>query len=290
MTESPPSRTVPVVVLSVGGMEPQGGRPTRSLLRAARFVRKILPLQLVGILAIVAIWTAVVVSGLVASRLLPSPAQIVEHIELLATKGYRGTPLATHVLASVERTTIGFSLAVIFGIPVGLAMGRYRVLGALFGPVLAVLRPIPPIAFIPLAVLYLGLGEASKIVLIFLAPFMFIALNAEAGVRSVPSILIRAGQMLGYSPRQLFTRVIFPGSLPSIMSGVRTGAAVAWALVVAAELIAAQEGLGYMVASAGNFFDIRTVYAGIVIIGLIGFLVDTVARMIEERVLHWRGQ
>lgn len=290
MTSNPPTQAVD------GNQPASEGRLTPGLeappaeTRAIRFFRGRVPLELIGIVVILGVWTVVVATGLASSRLLPSPLQVVEHTWLLATDGYRGTPLMEHILASVQRTTIGFSLAVVFGIPLGLAMGRYQSVASLFGPVLALLRPIPPIAFIPLAVLYLGLGEPSKIVLIFLAPFMFIALNAEAGVRSVPSILVRAGQMLGYSQRQLFLRVIFPGSLPSIMSGVRTGAAVAWALVVAAELIAAQEGLGYMVASAGNFFDIRTVYSGIAVIGIIGFLVDYVMRKIEHRVLHWRGK
>lgn len=255
-----------------------------------RFLKRTIPLELVGIVLILGAWTLVVASGMVSQRLLPSPLGIVEHTWQLATEGYRGDPLTTHVWASIRRTAIGFSLAVVTGVPAGLAMGRYKPLAAFFGPILALLRPIPAIAWIPLAVLYLGLGEASKIVLIYMAPFMFIVLNAEAGVRSVPAILIRAGQMLGYTRRQLFVHVIFPGSLPSVMSGIRTGAAVSWALVVAAELIAARTGLGYMVASAGNFFDIETVYSGIALIGIIGFSLDTAARKVEEKVLHWRGR
>lgn len=223
-------------------------------------------------------------------RWLPSPIEIVQHMWVLMTEGYRGTSLIIHALVSIRRTAIGFLLAIALGVPLGLAMGRSRTLGELLGPIFSLLRPIPPIAFIPLAVLYLGLGEASKVVLIFLAPFLFIVLNSEAGVRTVPHILIRAGEMLGLSNRQLFTRVVLPGAMPSILIGIRTGAAVSWALVVAAELLSAQEGLGYMVASAGNFFDLKSVYVGIILIGIIGFALDVVARAVERRLLHWQGQ
>lgn len=261
-------------------------RPRRRPVRALNRV----PLGLAGLLGLLALWVIAVEGGLVEEKWLPGPDDLIAHIWALITDGYRGTPLATHVLVSIRRTAIGFCLAVAAGVPIGLAMGRYRPIGALLGPAFALLRPIPPIAFIPLAVLYLGLGEGSKILLIFLAPFMFIVLNAEAGVRAVSSSWVRAGQMLGFSRRQMFTRVILPGSLPSIMVGVRTGAAVSWALVVAAELISAQEGLGYMVASAGNFFDLETVYAGIFLIGIIGFLLDIAARAAEKRLLHWQGR
>lgn len=248
------------------------------------------PLGWIGIVAVLAIWSAVTLTGLVSSRILPSPVDLVSHGWKLAVDGYRGTPLLEHVLVSVRRTAIGFLLAIVIGVPLGLAMGRLRRVGEILGPIFALLRPIPPIAFIPLAVLYLGLGEESKIVLIFLAPFMFIVLNAEAGVRSVSVSWIRAGEMLGFSQRRLFTHVILPGSLPSVMVGVRTGAAVSWALVVAAELISAQAGIGYMVASAGSFFDLKTIYVGIIVIGLIGFLLDVGVRAIEKRLLHWQGK
>jgi NitT/TauT family transport system permease protein len=216
--------------------------------------------------------------------------ELASHAKSLMVDGYRGVPLAVHAFASIGRTLLGFSCAVLVGVPVGLAMARFNWVRNLFGPVIAFLRPIPPIAFIPLAVLYLGLGELPKVALIFMAAFMFVVLNAEAGVRSVPILLIRAGQMLGYSQRQLFTHVILPGSLPSIMAGIRTALAVSWALVVAAELIAAQQGLGYMVASAGNFSDLPTVYVGIAVIGAIGFVLDVAARAAERRLLHWQGK
>jgi ABC-type nitrate/sulfonate/bicarbonate transport system permease component len=249
-----------------------------------------LGLGALSLLGLLILWFAVSALQPPDQRWLPSPVEIVQHMWALVIDGYRGTSLIVHVLVSIRRTAIGFLLAIVLGVPLGLAMGRSRTLGELLGPIFSLLRPIPPIAFIPLAVLYLGLGEASKVVLIFLAPFLFIVLNSEAGVRTVPHILIRAGEMLGLSNRQLFTRVVLPGAMPSILIGIRTGAAVSWALVVAAELLSAQEGLGYMVASAGNFFDLKTVYVGIILIGVIGFALDVAARAIERRLLHWQGR
>ena len=243
-----------------------------------------------GLLILLALWIAVTYGGMVSPQMLPTPTDLLAHAKLLAVEGYRGTGLWGHTLASVGRTLTGFICAVALGVPIGLGMARFKWLEATLGPIVAFIRPIPPIAFIPLAVLYLGLGELAKIVLIFTAAFMFVVLNAEAGFRSVPVLLLRAGQMLGYSERRLFTHVILPASLPSVMAGVRTALAVSWALVVAAELIAAQQGLGYMVSSAGNFSDLKTVYVGIIIIGIIGFLLDWGARQVERRLLHWQGR
>lgn len=243
-----------------------------------------------SLVVLIATWTLVSTLGLVSQTFLPSPMALARHTWVLLNDGYRGTPLLVHLGVSMRRTAIGFLLAVGSGVPLGLAMGHYRRVGAALSPIFALLRPIPPIAFIPLTVIYFGIGETSKIVLIFLAPFMFIVLNVESGVRSVSTTWIRAGEMLGYSRRQIFTHVIFPGSLPSIMVGVRTGAAVSWALVVAAELISAQSGVGYMVASAAQFFDLQTVYVGIILIGLVGFALDLAVRAVERRLLHWQGK
>lgn len=262
--------------------------PTRISPRARRRIS--VPVGALGLLTLLAVWVVVTETDLVNTTWLPSPVEIIQHAWELTVNGYRGTSLIEHLLVSVRRTAIGFSLAILFGVPIGLAMGHFRLFGKLLGPIFAILRPIPPIAFIPLAVLYLGLGEASKIVLIFLAPFLFIVLNAEAGVRSISVSWLRAGQMLGFSGSQLFGRVVFPGSLPSIMVGIRTGAAVSWALVVAAELISAQVGIGYMVASAGSFFDLKSIYVGIAVIGIVGFALDIAVQAIEKKLLHWQGK
>jgi len=244
----------------------------------------------VGFVLLLAIWSGLTYSHAVPDKYLPSPTGLLAHFIDLAQNGFNGVPLWQHVLASVTRTLTGFLLGVLFGIPIGLAMGYYKPVGELLGPIFAFVRPIPPIAFIPLAVLYFGIGEASKIILIFFAVFLFVVLNTHAGVKSVSRTLIRAGRNLGFTHIQLFRYVIFPGAMPSVMAGVRTGLAISWALVVAAELIAAQSGIGYMIETAGNFFHLDTVFVGIVLIGAIGLAMDQTILLVQGRVLHWQGR
>jgi NitT/TauT family transport system permease protein len=245
---------------------------------------------LVGPGIVFAVWCGLTYGGVVDRESLPAPSDLAGNFVDLATKGYLGVPLRQHVWASVSRTLIGFALAVIIGAPLGLAMGYYRWVDRALRPILSFLRPIPPIAYIPLAVLYLGLGELSKIALIFFASFIYVTINAEAGARSVPEILLRAARSLGLNPLQVFRRVVLVSALPSLFAGLRVALGVSWAVVVAAELLAAQSGLGYMIRNAANFFDLGTIYIGIVIIGIIGFLLDTLVITVQRRLLHWQGK
>jgi len=142
----------------------------------------------------------------------------------------------------------------------------------------------------PTAILFFGIGEFPKVLLIFLTSMLYIILNTSAGVLSVPQELIRVGLNLGLTRLQLFRSVMFPASLPYVMTGIRTATAVSWALVVAAELVAAQEGLGYMVMDAATFFRVADVYISIGIIGAIGLALELVEGLVEAHVLHWRGR
>jgi len=244
----------------------------------------------IGIVVIAALWCGLTYGGVVAPNYLPSPSALWSHFLSLASNGYHGVPLYDHIAASLRRTLIGYLIALLAGVPVGLVMGYYSAMSDVLAPVFSFLRPIPPISFIPLAVLYLGIGETSKIVIIFVAAFLFVVLNTETGVRSVPQDLLRVGQNLGLSRAQLFRHVILPGALPSILTGARVALSISWALVVAAELLAAQSGLGYMIVTAGNFFDLPTVYVGIILIGILGVLMDSVVLIVQRRMLHWQGK
>jgi ABC-type nitrate/sulfonate/bicarbonate transport system permease component len=240
--------------------------------------------------AILLVWWAVTALGLVTPFVLPSPAELVREVHVLATRGYAQKPLSTHVLASVARTLVGLGAGLAVGIPLGLWMGMNRTVSAVLSPVFAFLRPIPPIAFIPLMILYFGIGEFSKLVLIFMAALYYVVLNTAAGVAAVPADLISAGRNLGLTRVQLFRHVIFPAALPSVMTGARTATAISWAIVVAAELIAAQAGLGFMVMDAATFFRVPDVYVGIGIIGLIGVALEAATRALERSLLHWQGR
>ncbi len=230
------------------------------------------------------------VFGWVKPMVLPPPETILAELGNLLRSGYVGTPLWEHLQASLFRTFSGLGLGIVLGIPLGLLVGYNPIVSAIVSPFLAFLRPIPPIAFIPLMILYFGIGEFSKVFLIFMAAFWYVVLNTSSGVKSVPNDLLRAGRNLGLSQAQLFAHVILPASMPYIVTGVKTATAVSWAIVVAAELIAAQAGLGYIIMDAATFFRVVDVYIGIAMIGVIGVILEGVTTAIEDRLLHWRGK
>ena len=226
----------------------------------------------------------------ISTKFLSSPVGIAEEFVTLLQSGYVGTPLWQDFAASLGRTFTGFVLSAVVAIPIGLWMGLNPWVRAVLAPLFNLMRPVPAIALIPLLVLWFGIGETSKIVVIFLASFLYVVLNTSAGVATVPEGLIRAAVNLGASRAQLFRHVIFPASLPSIMTGLKTGLAVSWAVVVAAELIAAQKGLGYMIEDAATFYRIKDVYVGVILIGVIGLLMNASLEALERRALHWSGK
>jgi NitT/TauT family transport system permease protein len=262
-----------------------GGSPRHEAMSRGR-------LRLVSALAVLgafALWAAVTGTGLVSREAIPSPVDLAVEFAVLLKTGYSGSPLWAHVLASMARTLIGLVFAIIVGVPLGLLIGYSKTVSAALEPFMSVLRPMPAIAFIPLVILYFGIGEFSKIVLIFFTSMLHMVLHASAGVRAVPRELLRVAHNYALSGTQLFRRVILPASLPHILTGIRTTTAISWALVVAAELVGAQQGVGYMIMDAATFFKIADIYIGLVLIGVIGFVLEAIVRQIENRLLHWRG-
>lgn len=247
-------------------------------------------LSVAAVLAVLALWIVVSALGWTDADKLPPPRRLARAMLELFRDGYQGTSYWTHIGASLFRTSTGYAAAAALGIPVGLLVGRNRFAEALLRPFLGFMRPIPPIAFISLFIFYFGIGEPSKISLIFMTSLWYVILNTAAGVKAVPEDLVRAGQTLGFSDRQIFTRIVFPASLPHILTGLRVALALSWALVVAAELIAAQAGLGFLIMDASMFFRIPEVYIGIVTIGIIGLILELALSGAEERILHWRGK
>ena len=240
------------------------------------------------VLVVLVLWTAITNLLPVSEMVLPSPQTIIEHFRTLLTDGYGGEPLWNHIVASLLRTLTGFFLGIGVAIPLGLWVGYSPTMNAICMPMLGFIRPIPPIAFIPLVILWFGIGEVSKILLIFAASFNFTVLASAAGMRAVPEQLIRAGVNLGLNKRQLFTSVMLPAAMPHIFTGIKTSIAVSWAVVVAAELIAAQSGLGFMIEDAGTFFRTPEVLIGVSLIGAIGLLFEVIVSLLERRVLHWQ--
>lgn len=219
------------------------------------------------------------------ATLLPDPIQVAMGFVELAERGL----LLRYIVASLFRVTWGFLMAALIGIPAGLAIGWYRRSEMALNPLLQILRPISPLAWTPISILWFGVGDAAAIFLIFLASLLPLVLTAVSAVESIPAVYINAGRNFGLSPASLVYRVLYPAVIPRLIIGLRITLGVAWLVVVAAEMIAVNSGLGFLIVdarNAGNRYDL--VVAGMVSIGLIGLLLDTGMRSLEGiRSLRW---
>jgi len=213
------------------------------------------------------------------STLFPRPLDVGKGLVELVQQGL----LFKYIVASLFRVTWGFALAVLVGVPFGLMLGWFRRAHEAFNPLIQAFRPISPIAWIPVAILWFGVSDAAPIFLIFLASVFPITVSAAAAVKSVPTVYLRGAQNFGLRPSQLIRRVILPATLPQILTGLRIALGVAWLVVVAAEMIAVNSGLGYLIIdarNAGKRYDL--VVAGMVMIGVIGWLLDLLMRQVER--------
>ncbi|OLZ11743.1 ABC transporter permease [Sulfobacillus thermosulfidooxidans] len=239
---------------------------------------------------VILVWWLISALHWVSSTALPSPGSVFHDFISVATIGYSGVPLLTSTLYSLGRITAGFLAAVVVGIPLGFWMASSDWVFLAIDPLLQFLRPIPPLAYIPVMIVWFGIGETSKVILIFFCTIPIIIISAMSGVKSAQETRIRAAQCLGANKRQLFRYVILPSALPEIFTGMRVGIGIAWTCLVAAEMIAASKGLGWMIEAAGNELQIGVVFVGIVIIGLLGYGMELVIRRIEHRVTPWKGK
>ncbi len=240
--------------------------------------------------ALVAIWWAVTAFGLIEPLFLPPPSAVLQKGWLLATSGYMESTLWQHLGASLGRIGLGLLIAVLTAIPVGIAIGRNRIAQGILDPLIEFYRPIPPLAYLPLIVIWCGIGELSKVLLIYLAIFAPIAIATATGVRTVDPAKLRAAQSLGATRSQLIRHVILPSALPDILTGIRIGLGVGWSTLVAAELIAATSGLGFMVQSAAQFLVTDVVILGILVIAVIAFALEMSLRALQRRLVPWHGQ
>ncbi|MCI1013295.1 ABC transporter permease subunit [Herbaspirillum sp. C7C2] len=200
------------------------------------------------------------------------------------------TPLAQHVLISLSRVMAAFLLAVVTAVPVGLAMGTSRLVRGIADPIIEFYRPLPPLAYLPLIVIWLGIDESAKVTLIYLACFAPLAMASKAGVRSVAIEQINAARSLGASNWQVIRMVVFPAALPEILTGMRIAVGFGWTTLVAAEMVAATAGIGQMVLNASNFLRTDIVIMGIIVIGVLAYLIDLLMRKMEEKLIPWKGK
>ncbi|MGW7566775.1 ABC transporter permease [Streptomyces tendae] len=260
---------------STAGAAKSASESSRSRLRG-------LPLALnaVSVALGIAIWWALASAGFK----LPTPPEVVDRASTLISDG----TLADDALASLTRVLIGFALGTAVAVPVGFLMGWYGILRGLIEPWIQFFRTIPPLAIIPLAVVAMGIDETPKIFVIFLAAFLACVISTFQGVVNVDRTLINAARVLGAGDVTIFARVVVPASTPFILVGMRVGLGSAWATLVAAELIAAQEGLGYRMQNAQLYYDLPTIFVGLISIGILGLLMDRVLLLAERRLTRWQ--
>jgi sulfonate transport system permease protein len=248
--------------------------------------RKIIHLlQYVSLSAVIlAVWQMASNLGYIKPLILPPPSQVAMTFWDLLQSG----AMARHVGISVLRVLEGFAIAAVLGLGLGIAIGLSRTLDRMSDLIIQVVKPIPPIAWIPLAILWFGIGEESKVYIIFLGAFFPIIINTIDGIRQTDHKLVEVARILEV-PRFKFVRqVVIPGAFPAIMTGIRVGLMVAWMCVVAAELIAASSGIGYLIMDARQLSQSDVVLVGMITIGVIGKLMDSLIKRLEQRLIGWK--
>ncbi|MFZ1427652.1 MAG: ABC transporter permease [Geminicoccaceae bacterium] len=229
-------------------------------------------------------WTLVRAAGLVSPTLLPSPAQVFAQGWSLAATG----ELWQHVLASTMRVVAGVLIGTSLALPVGFLLGRLPTARHAFEPLLNFFRALPPIALIPLVIVYFGIGESAKLIVLSLAAFFAAVIVLYDGIAQLQPIYVQVARTLGASEREVFTRVVLPLTVPHLLTALRLALGVTWATLVAAELIAAQTGLGAMIQIAASFFQLETIFLGIICIGITALLMDRGLQHVSRRLLHWQ--
>lgn len=264
------------------------------------------------VVAILGTWWLVTQLGLVRPLFLPAPEMVISKFARIACTehyferlsvavgvmaeveakchGFSDHALHEHILWSLYRVFGAFALATAAAIPVGISMGMSRHARGVFDPLIEFYRPIPPLAYLPLMIVWFGIGESGKLFLIFLACFAPIAISTRAGVRSVSIEQIHAAYSMGASHRQVLRHVVLKGALPEILTGMRVAIAFGWTTLVAAEMVAAKAGIGVMVLNASRFLATDIVFLGIIVIGAIAFGFDLVMRRIERSLVPWKGK
>ena len=247
-------------------------------------------LGLLSVLGMVAGWWAICATGAVRADLLPSPLDVWRAFVEVTQDGYRGTTLWGNAGSTLGRLLSGFVLATIAGVPLGLWMGSNRVAHAAVDWAIQFMRPLPPLSYMILLILWLGTGDLSKSALLFLTAFPIIVASAAAGVRGVKQQRIQVARALGASRAQVFSHVILPSALPMVFTGLQIALAAAFSTVVSAELLAATDGLGWMVISASTFLRNDIIILCILILGILGVTLAATLRAADRWAIHWRGR
>ena len=284
MTEGISNRRLPLSApRPARGSGATPGRPAR---RRARGL-----VGLATVLALILAWYLLTdVAGVLDRQRFPSPTDVLGAARQIALKGYAGGTLALQAAYSLRLVVLGFLAAAATGVPLGLAMGLSRRIEAFVNPAFLLVRPIPPLAWIPLAIVWLGLGDAAKVLVIWFAAFVPSVINAHAGVRSVEPVLVAAARVHGASEGQILREVLIPGAMPMIFTGLRLSLQASWTTLVAAELVGAFFGLGRVLINAYRDINPAMIAVAMITVGLLGALTTKALELAERRVLKWRAR
>ena len=248
-------------------------------------------ISVITIVALFALWWVATHLGWIRDLFLPTPERVLKSFaDAWGGDIQGGKPLSEHFWWSLFRVFAAFVLACVTAVPAGIAMGVSRIARGMLDPPIEFYRPLPPLAYLPLIVIWFGIDETAKIVLIFLACFAPLAMAARAGVRGVSIEQINAAYSMGASEAQVIWHVVIPAALPEILTGMRIAIGFGWTTLVAAEMVAATAGLGQMVLNASNFLRTDVVIMGIVVIGGVAYLFDLLMRYVERLLVPWKGK
>lgn len=251
-------------------------------------------LSLASFAAMLLFWTAITGSGLwkpiVDPVFLPSPLAVLQAFQKLLNTGYQGKSLLHHFLISLMRFGLAFSFCIFVGVPIGLLMGMNASARAVLDPPIETTRPIPKLALLPLFIIWFGIGELSKTIVIIAALFPLMSISAMQAVRSVSIRKIQAAESLGASRWTIFRRVVLPASLPGIFTGIRMSVGVGVTMLVGAEMVATSDGIAWMALSAADFIQTDIVLVGVLIMAAMGYSLDRLCRLLEARLVHWSGK
>lgn len=243
-----------------------------------------LTIRTASLIGFFVVWHLITLTGFFTPVLLPSPIAVWEAFWAMLTGG----TLLPHVLASLERAAKGFLLAIVIGVPLGIACGWNRRLNAVIEPIVELFRPIPVLAMLPLAILWFGIGEQSKLFLITFGAFFPIFVNTLSGVRYVDPIFVQAAESLGASRSQIFRRVVLMAAMPDIVVGLRLGLGFSFLTLVAAEMIASTRGLGYLIVDTQLTFQTDKTLVATLMLGFLGYFMSSLLLLVERRLLRWK--
>ncbi len=247
-------------------------------------------ISLLSVLVILLVWAVIAGLKIFPEYFIPSPSSVFRAFLDIAVNGYRGGTLLQHLGDSLFRVISGFVLACFAAIPLGMLMGYSRKIKAVFDPIVEFYRPLPPLAYYTILVIWLGIGNVSKITLLFLAAFPPLSINAMSAVASVPLERIHTAQSLGAGKWKIFTHVIFPSCLPGIFTGMRVSIGFTYTTLVSSEIVAATSGIGWMVLDAGKFLRGDVMFMGILVMGITGIILDRIIRIAEMIIVPWKGK